>query len=225
MGYLKKSYSKLQASAAQCKLLRDTKDHPGWTRANDSHFVRLAPVSECEPIPLSSDEIISKNLNPKLKNSASKALKLWELCAASTASEGLFDPVTATYRSKELHFFASAAWDEPIHMFGTLLKQQWPGRNALLISIGSGVFAEKQIPISTDQIFKDNPDLVEADMWFRFNHDTILKDVLKEDFDKLDHILDAAKAYMDDNKVEGEFKACVGKLFQTYEMTGSASNR
>lgn len=169
-------------------------------------------------------------MDPGLANELYETCKLWEACAATIASEGLFDPmkitkgpeqglsrlVKMTKGSEEGLYYSHSAWDDPMHLVGCNLKEQWPGRDALLISIGSGIHAYRPLTYGADAVFEKNPDLVRAEMRFRFNHDTMLRDVLREDSDKLDHILESATAYMDDEKVKGEFKACIGKLCQTF---------
>ncbi len=189
------------------------------------HVVRSAILRERNSITwniISSYER-TKATNPEVANQLYKTCKLCEACTATTAAEGLFDPVKIAGGLGEGLYYRSSTWVDPINLAGCILKDQWPERDTLLISIGSGVFTEKRSGYRADEVFERNPNLVRADMRFRFN-DTMLEYVLREDSDKFDHILNSATAYMDDEKVIGELLTCVGKLLQSYQMTSSASN-
>ena len=143
------------------------------------------------------------------------------MCAATTASAGFFNPVKITASSET--YCPSTEWDDPIRLVGQEWVEQWPGRGGLMISIGSGL-KHRETSDGVAEIFKENPSMFNKDMWFRFNLEPSLNNVLKEDSDQLDLIKRSATAFVERDDVQYFLKDCVGKLRHTFESHLTAWN-
>ena len=112
----------------------------------------------------------------------------------------------------------SDEYDDPISLVGQVWNEQWPTRSGLLINIGSGVKPRKTSSDAVvQQIFQKDPSMFNKDMWFRFNLDPSVKDVLKEDYEKFGQIQESTTAYMEHDYVQKRLEDCITKICHTYE--------
>ena len=117
-----------------------------------------------------------------------------------------------------VRYCPSDEYDDPIPLLGQEWIEQWPGRGGLIINIGSGVKPRRtNSDTVVQQIFKQDPSMFNKEMWFRFNLDPSVKDVLKEDYDKFDRIQHSTTVYMEHDYVQRRLEDCIAKILHTYQ--------
>ena len=186
------------------------------TQTNSSHFVRLVGLTT----PEKAFSVITSYPRPGIPqhqyiaHRSHESYELWEVCAATTATAGFFDPVMIrdVNQRGEL-YWPSNVWDEPKHFIGPEFAQLWPGEKGLVVSIGSGV-KPKQYPGQVVTNYGCN-----LNNWFNFHQDSNVHEVRKEDFAKFDQIQLSAKVHLGDHDVSERLRRYIHKLCLTFSLS------
>lgn len=142
--------------------------------------------------------------------------KLWEACAATTASVGFFDPVQirqTTDGNAKKPYCPSIQLNNPVNLVGHELNEQWPGKQAILVNIGSGFPSRQILHRRVDKTLKDIAPLVKE---FKFNFDTATKDFFKEELHRSDVIEAQALAYMSTPAFENDYNPFTNEFLRTF---------
>ena len=155
--------------------------------------------------------------------------KVWEACCATSAATTFFDPITIgkfgqTFADGGLHY------NNPIQLIDREAKNIWPGRDAVMVSIGTGgapnnaltgnlqhiVKAMSKILTQTERtandFYQSHIDMVKDNLLFRFSVTHGLADVGLEEYNEVPRITDATETYLDHGETGEKLAAYIERL-------------
>ncbi|TIA10262.1 hypothetical protein D6C81_08388 [Aureobasidium pullulans] len=178
-------------------------------------FVCAARANNVEPA------LLRTYKNPKKVDVLYDECKVWEACRATSAATTFFDPFTF---GKYGQTFVDGAiiYNNPIQLVHREAENIWPGRESLLISIGTGSAPNKpfkgnikrivdsmkailtQTERTADDFYQSHPGMVSKELLFRFNVLQGLEDVGLEEYEAIAAIADATHSYVDKGETESK---------------------
>ncbi|KAJ9642435.1 hypothetical protein H2199_004816 [Coniosporium tulheliwenetii] len=171
-------------------------------------FVCAARANNMEPALLRSYH------HPKMAEVLFNECKIWEACRATSAATTFFDPITFG-RYDQTFVDGAVLYNNPVQLVQREASHIWPGRKAILISIGTGaapsksfegnllaiVKSMKSILTQTERTANDfyhaNQDMAMDRRLFRFNVNRGLEQVGLEEYREIGAVVDATQSYLD----------------------------
>jgi predicted acylesterase/phospholipase RssA len=173
--------------------------------------------------------ILRSYKNSKASESLYNECKVWEACCATSAATTFFDPI-AIGKFGQTFADGGVLYNNPIQLIDREAKSIWPGRDAMIVSIGTGsapnnsftgnikdiVEAMSKILTQTERtandFYQSHIDMVKDNLLFRFSVTHGLADVGLEEYKEVPRITDATETYLDHGETGGKLAACIKRL-------------
>ena len=183
------------------------------TRTNCSYFVRLVGLTT--PGKLGYHVITSyPRINfpnaQYMDQRGHEGFELWEVCAATIASNGYFEPVWIKDATHGQFYCPSNEWDEPNHFIKTDFAQLWPGGRGLVVSIGSGD-PPNRYPGQVAANYEYN-----LDNWFNFYRNSYGNMVPFGHFTHYAQIQHRARTHLNNQQVKDRIQRYMAELRATF---------
>lgn len=167
--------------------------------------------------------------NPRLTGLLYDDCKVWEACRATSAAPTFFAPIQIGKYNQNFIDGAAVA-NNPIQIAYSEARNMWPGRDAFILSIGTGsapglpfrgnikaiVESMKKIVTETERtaeaFYDDHSDLVAKELLFRFNVTYGLSDISLQDYKQVDQMADATQTYLDHGEIGKKLSSCISRL-------------
>ncbi|KAL2842053.1 hypothetical protein BJY01DRAFT_249287 [Aspergillus pseudoustus] len=175
--------------------------------------------------------IIRSYKHPQAAEALFNECKAWEAARATSAATTFFDPITIGKKGQRF-INGGLLYNNPVRLVQQEANDIWPGRDSLLISIGTGeaphrAFAGGILKVlhqltklateteeTANQFYLSHPEMVDAERYFRFNVTHGLAEVKLEEYQQTGKIADATESYLDTGEANRKFKRCVMRLLE-----------
>jgi predicted acylesterase/phospholipase RssA len=170
--------------------------------------------------------------NPRMSNFLYDECRVWEACRATSAATTFFEPIQiGKYGQKFVD--GAVRYNNPIQLVAREAEHLWPGRDQLILSIGTGsapglpfkgklkaiVDGLKAIATETERTADDfhhaHRDMIMNDLLFRFNVYHGLSHIGLEEYREISAIADATEVYLDHGETVKKLEVCIGRLQAT----------
>jgi patatin-like phospholipase/acyl hydrolase len=186
-------------------------------------FVCATRANNSEPALLRSYQ------NPKMAPVLFNECKIWEACRATSAATTFFDPVTIG-KYGQTFVDGAVVYNNPVQLVQRETSQLWPGRKAMIISVGTGaaptksfdgsllaiVNSMKSILTQTERTANDfyhaNQEMATDKRLFRFNVTRGLEGIGLAEYKEIGAIVDATQSYLDQAETCEKLSTCIEKL-------------
>jgi predicted acylesterase/phospholipase RssA len=197
-------------------------------------FVVTARVNNSEPA------ILRSYHNPKMSDLLYEECKVWEACRATSAATTFFDPITIG-KYGQTFIDGGILYNNPIPQVYREAEHIWPGREKLVLTIGTGCAPGKQfkgnlktivermkdIVTQTERtandFYQDHDDLVSNDLLWRFNVAHGLADIGLEEYKEKSAMADATQTYLDNGEIAKKMAVCINRFIASIPQGTNSS--
>jgi patatin-like phospholipase/acyl hydrolase len=167
--------------------------------------------------------------------------RVWEACRATSAATTFFDPIKiGKYGQRFID--GGLLYNNPINIAYREAETIWPGRDTLILSIGTGsapgkpfrgnlmaiVERMKNIVTQTERtandFYQSHNSLVTNDLLFRFNVAHNLSQIGLQEYKEMSAIADATQVYLGHGETRSKLSACISRLSSSIPEGNGSSN-
>jgi predicted acylesterase/phospholipase RssA len=154
-------------------------------------------------------------------------LKIWQACLGTSAATTFFEPLTI---GEDIYFDGGLTYNNPVQLVHIEGAEMFPGRETLLLSLGTGISSDKifnpnfaevgkqlaDLAIETekeaDDFFgRDGAQAARSQRYFRFNVPNI-GDIALDEAKELNTIKNAAEKFLNVGELNLKIQSCSEQL-------------